>query len=180
VHGISGRSPGEEIRVQLITATDGSPFDAIYDPATGIMKMIALDGRNMGTRYLNSEEEFWELVAINREVTTINPSSNVDRVNRNVSWIDAANRLLIEFDENGVMTETPLNESHRELYPDSRAFSSEWYSTANVEPLPFNPPPFDEIPAEVNALIDYDQEPLYHFELDELNLSYEGRDNYLK
>jgi len=113
-----------EIRATLTSAIDGSPFIAAYDPDTRRVLFFYIDGNPQGYRENYSEEEFWALVALNAEVT--DPSyllREFDRINRNMYAVDVENRMFIEFDEFGNETRTPLNESHRERFPDERSFS---------------------------------------------------------
>ena len=55
------------IRVILTSAIDDTPFVAYFDTAAGRMSLFYMDGESIGVQYLYDEEEFWELVKMNRE-----------------------------------------------------------------------------------------------------------------
>jgi len=59
------------IQATLTSAIDGSPFVAYFDEATGRVSMYALNGESMGYRYVANEDAFWELVAINQNLSAI-------------------------------------------------------------------------------------------------------------
>ncbi len=173
-----------EIRARLKSAFDYSPFDAIYDPLTRRVSMVDLNGVEISHRFVENEAAFWRMVEINAEVTS--PSyvlqSTIDRVNRNVTMIDVERELLIEYDENGVMTETPLNSSHREKYGSSRAFTKylempgidirDYYKQFDLDAWNIKPN-YDQHPELL-------EEPLYHLEIHEMQLSFEERDKFMK
>ncbi len=176
-----------EIRARLTSAIDDAPFDAIFDPLTGRISMIDLNGVEIGYRFVEDEAAFWALVEINAEVTGQSSQSfgrrfTTDRVNRNVSMIDVERELLIEFDENGVMTETPLDSSHWEQYGNSRAFTKQNENLVDNTRAYFEQFDLDAWSIEPN----YDQypelleEPLYHLEIDEMELSFEERDKFME
>jgi len=83
------------IEVTMTSAIDGSPFIAHFDPATGLISMYSTDGESIGQRYVGSEEAFWELVAVNTEVTSMPIESRMElgRSVRDVS--DSARGTMI-------------------------------------------------------------------------------------
>jgi|GEM_PF-6562082 len=57
------------IQETLTSAIDGSLFVAHFDPDANKVSFVDMEGESMGYRYVDSEEEFWELVEINTKVT---------------------------------------------------------------------------------------------------------------
>jgi len=115
----------------LTSAIDDSPFVAAFAPETGRVSFLTPDGELTGYRYVYDIEAFWEMVAINAEVTSQTFEQRMavdsfDRVNRDVSYIDVGSRMLIEYDEYGNRTETYLDESFADMFPESRVFSGDW------------------------------------------------------
>ena len=103
------------IREVLTSAIDDEPFVAYFNPATGNVSSFDMDGNLTGIRYVADEDEFWELVRINREVTALNAEYGAhsfylsDRINRDVVMIDLDTYTLIEYDSYGNRTETSLS-----------------------------------------------------------------------
>ena len=117
-----------EIRADLISAIDDSPFTAIFDPMTGKISMYDMNEEPMGYRYVEDEAAFWGLVAVNAEVTsmTLDQHFEAARINRNVTSIDVEAMMLINYDEHGTMTETPLDLEYRDIHRSSRAFTKQF------------------------------------------------------
>ena len=117
------------IRAMFTSPATGDLFIGYFDSQTGIASFHNMNDEFLFYRMLESEEDFWELVAINAEATSHHQSpeqhtriDNVDRANRNVSRIDVETRTLIEYDEHGNRTETFLGDELMERFPNSRAF----------------------------------------------------------
>jgi len=124
------------IREVLTSAIDDSPFIACFDIESGRVLVFEMDGTPISYRYVDGEAGFWELVAINREVTSrpvevrMAELINGGRINdnRNVTEIDVEARLLIEYDEHGNRTETYLGEEFAEMFSSSRVFDGQEYA----------------------------------------------------
>ena len=152
-------SPERETRARLTSAIDSSLFDAVYDPETGRVSMVDLSGAEIGFRIVE-------------------------------------NKFLVEYDTNGNMMETPLDSSHWEQYGNSRAFAKEFETFFdNTRSIIENPELYsgqiennfeqyvkksEQLEANTGLHPDQYEEPLYHPILDELELSYEGRNQYLQ
>ena len=108
------------ISAELTSAIDGSPFMAYFDPLSGRISFVGIDGQSQGHRYVESEEVFWEMVAINAKVTS--PEYVEQRIgamiNRNVSWTNLESRTLIVYDEHGNRTETYIGEEVAEWFSE--------------------------------------------------------------
>jgi len=65
----------------LVSAIDGSPFVANFNSSTNIISSYDMAGVSMGERQVFSVEDFWNLVAINSEITSNTQLSYSNRVN---------------------------------------------------------------------------------------------------
>ena len=72
------RPPLNEIRANLVSAIDDSPFTAIFDPLTGRISSFNINGESIGYRYVANEAAFWELVEINRRVTGLSVEERIE------------------------------------------------------------------------------------------------------
>lgn len=95
-----------EISELLTSAIDGSPFWANFDPLTNRVSMYSMDGGLIGYRYVDNEEAFWELVAINNEMTAEH-SPLLQRImeNRQTSYNISVETAVVETVET---EETPV------------------------------------------------------------------------
>jgi len=120
------RSNPDVIGEVLTSAIDDTLFIAYFDADSGRVSFYYADGQKKDWyRYVDGEDGFNELVAINSVVTSelATHRTTVDRVNRNTASIDVEARLLIEYDEHGNRTETYLCEEFADVFPESRVFT---------------------------------------------------------
>jgi len=128
------------IKETLTSAIDDSPFIASFNIITGRVSALDMGGVLLEYIYVDSEEAFWELVAINREVTSrINDEQSMrtvesNHINRNVSIVDLETGLLIEYDDYGNRTETSLDEEELQYITE---FGVATFSENNVESRDF-------------------------------------------
>ena len=99
------------IQETLTSAIDGTSFVAHFNPETGRVSSFDMNGESKGYRYIDNEEAFWELVAINTEVTSqsIERYMEAGRASHNISSIDVESKMLVEFDEHGTKIEPYIN-----------------------------------------------------------------------
>ena len=98
------------VKKVVVSAIDGFPFIAYFDPTSGRVSSFDMNGISMGYRYVENEEAFLELIAINYEMTrqSLEQRTNRERRNINVTMIDHDTGTLIEYDAHGNRTETIL------------------------------------------------------------------------
>jgi len=125
----------EGIYAILTSAIDDSPFLAVFDPENGRISMFTMRGEDLGFQYVENEAAFWELVEFNREITSMTDEERfgIGGTNRNVTIIDAATSVIIEYDEDGNRTETPLIEEHMIEFSGLQIFMDEFNEFSNLQ-----------------------------------------------
>jgi len=97
----------ELLQEELISILDGTSSTVVFDPATGEISFYDVYGINTGTRYNQSEYEFWSLIRRNREATV--QLSSMHRmeergINRNVTITDRLTGIITLYDNYGNYT----------------------------------------------------------------------------
>jgi hypothetical protein len=108
------------IRETVISAADGLPFVAEFNPDTETISSFRGE-ECFGVRYNQTEEDFWRVVEINRMVT--NPGRSA--VNRNVTRFNHESGTIYVYDFYGNKTVIVISAEDLEYY----GTVCEWYFT---------------------------------------------------
>ena len=109
------------------SAIDDSLFTAYFDSETGRVSFYDADGQMKDWyRYVDGEEGFYELVAINTEATSepIISRMTADRVNRNTAYIDIEAGCLLNMMSMGIEQRHISVKNLRKFFPSLKCLKN--------------------------------------------------------